>query len=198
VRLTSRPALIAAISWLMQKIRMSLSWIVARPLTEGVTVTSCRCGCIRGCAGRAAWRARRPDAPSCPDRPWARARESRRKRTRPAAGGDPPPPPILLMPHALPARVFFVVSVTLTVSVHRLWVKRFRGKLRGIGVGERGIGVAPSWDRSHLNTEKRGSSFPIKGLAKRRKALTDSITENNLSFGSIRRRWDRRETAFIC
>jgi hypothetical protein len=40
VRLTSRPALIAAISWLMQKIRMSLSWIVARPLTEGVTVTS--------------------------------------------------------------------------------------------------------------------------------------------------------------
>ncbi len=39
VRLTRRPAFSAAISWLMQKIRMSLSWIVARPLTEGVTVS---------------------------------------------------------------------------------------------------------------------------------------------------------------
>ena len=40
VRATGRPAFSAAISWLMQKIRMSASKIVARPRTLGVTVTS--------------------------------------------------------------------------------------------------------------------------------------------------------------
>ena len=32
-----RPAFTAAISWLMQKISTSLSWMVASPFTEGVT-----------------------------------------------------------------------------------------------------------------------------------------------------------------